>query len=438
VTADLLIRGARIIDPANCFDRVGELYVKEGYIWDLAPLDSGLPARQVLDAGGLILCPGLIDAHVHLRQPGGEHKETIATGTRAAVAGGFTAVCCMPNTDPPIDTPGRLAELQALIAQDAACRVYPLAAAIRDRDPTRLTDFAALKRAGAVAVTDDAMPLQEVAVMAQALVAAEAAQVPLVVHPELEAAGEPGIVSDPGLAAELNLPAVGVEREQQGIYAWRAAAARLKRPLDVRLHLAHLSSAAALQAFLDFCRDGRLASLTAETCPHYFILTAEALREHGADAKMNPPLRSAADVAAIRAALADGTIAVIATDHAPHAPAEKAAGIRQAPCGIIGLETAVGLVLTYLVHPGLLPLPAALAKMTAEPARILGLPGGRLAVGAPADLTLIDPHASWRVDPARFYSRSRNTPFAGWQLHGRPVMTFLQGRLVMRDGEVLI
>ncbi len=438
MAADLLLSGARVIDPAQRLDRVADVYVRDGYIWDITPPGEGLPARETIDCDGLVLCPGLIDIHVHLREPGGEHKETVYTGTRAAVAGGFTAVCCMPNTDPPLDRPERLAELQEIIRRDAACRVYPIAAAIVDRDPERLSDFRALSEAGAVAVSDDAMPLQDMHVMAQALQRAEESQVPFISHPELEAAGGAGAVSDPDVAAELGVAQMAPEREEWGVKFWKLAARLVGRPVDASLHFAHISTAAAIEAVREMRAEGLVRRVTAETCPHYFTLTARAVIEHGAMAKMNPPLRSPEDVDAVKMALADGTISVIATDHAPHADGEKAAGLADAPFGIVGLETALGLVLTELVGRGVLSLPEALAKMTFHPARVLGLPGGRLDIGAPADMTLIDPAASWTVDPERFYSKSRNTPFGGRRLTGRAVMTIVAGRIVMRDGQVLV
>ncbi|MBC7287179.1 MAG: dihydroorotase [Armatimonadetes bacterium] len=436
--ADLLLAGARVIDPASRFDRQADVYIRDGYIWDVTPPGEGLPAKEVMDCAGLVLCPGLIDMHVHLREPGAEHKETVYTGTRAALAGGFTAVCCMPNTDPPIDRPERVAELHQILLRDAACRVYIIAAAVLDRDPQQLSDFRALSEAGAVAVSDDAMPLQDMQVMSAALQKVEEACLPFIAHPELEAAGGAGVVSDHRVAAALGVSTMAPEREEWGITFWKLAAKQLGRPLDAHLHFAHISTAAAVDAIRQFRSERTIAQLTAETCPHYFTLTADAVLEHGPMAKMNPPLRSPNDVEAVKMGLADGTITVIATDHAPHAAEEKALGVEHAPFGIVGLETALGLVLTELVWPGVLSLSDAIAKMSLQPARILGLPGGRLDIGAPADVTVIDPAAEWVVNPSEFYSKSRNTPFAGRRLRGRPVMVIVGGRVVMRDGEVLV
>lgn len=436
--ADLVIRGATVIDPAECFERRADVYVRDGVIFDVARPDEDLPAAETFDADGLVLCPGLVDIHVHLRQPGGEHKETVATGTRAALAGGFTAVACMPNTDPPLDRPEPLRWLLDVIRRDAACDVYPIAAAILDRDPGRLSDFAALKNAGAVAISDDAMPLQDEATMRQALLAAGEARLTFIAHPELDRAGQAGVCGDPALAGELQVPYADPAREGEAIRAWQRAAATLPRRNRTALHIAHLSSAQAVAAFEEFSKSGHLRRLSAETCPHYFTLTADVLRTAGANAKMNPPLRMAADVEAVKSALRRCLVEVIATDHAPHAADEKVRGLLEAPAGIVGLETALGLVLEYLVRPGILTLSQALAAMTWHPAAVLGIEAGRLALGTPANLTLIDTEATWTVDSRRFYSRSRSMPFDGWQLRGRAVAVFFRGRLAMRDGEVLV
>lgn len=436
--ADLVIRGAKVIDPAEAFERHADVYIRDGVIFDIAPPDEALPAAETFDADGLVLCPGLVDIHVHLRQPGGEHKETVATGTRAALAGGFTAVACMPNTDPPLDRPEHLRWLLDVIRRDAACQVYPIAAAILDRNPERLSDFVALKNAGAAAISDDAMPLQDEEIMRRALLAAGQAGLTFIAHPELDRAGQAGICGDAAVAAELQVPYADPRREVEAIRAWQNAAATLPRRNRTALHIAHLSSAQAITAFEEFSKSGHLRRLSAETCPHYFTLTADALRVAGANAKMNPPLRMAADVEAVKEALRRGLIETIATDHAPHAADEKARGLLAAPSGIVGLETALGLVLEYLVRPGILTLSQALGALTWEPAAVLGIEAGRLALGTAANLTLIDTEATWTVDSQKFYSKSRNTPFDGWQLRGRAVAVFFRGNLAMRDGEVLV
>ena len=236
----------------------------------------------------------------------------------------------------------------------------------------------------------------------------------------------------------MGVDVMAPEREEWGIRFWKLAAKLVGRSVEATLHFAHVSTAAAIEALRELRATGLVARVSAETCPHYFALTAQAVLEHGAMAKMNPPLRSSEDVEAVKMALADGTISVIATDHAPHADEEKALGLAKAPFGIVGLETALGLVMTELVAKSVLSLPEAIAKMTVQPARVLGLPAGRLDIGAAADITVIDPEAKWTVDPSRFYSKSRNTPFAGRQLCGRAVMTIVGGRIVMRDGEVMV
>jgi len=417
----LLISGGRVIDPSSGTDAVLDVLVADGVVATIGEALARGGAERI-DATRKIVCPGLIDIHVHLREPGGEHKETVRTGTRAAVAGGFTTVCCMPNTEPPLDRPEIVRDLQGRIDTDAACRVYVIGAATVGNEGVELTDFDALKRAGCVAVSDDAFPIQSTALMEQALAQCAEADLPFIAHCELADAP-----AEPAWRAEADSVARWCE-------AARAAGETAgRRP---RLHIAHLSTAEG-QKRLREARGNIEACLTAETAPHYWLLTSDALDELGADAKMNPPLREAEDVAATKRALADGIIDVIATDHAPHAAEEKAAGLDAAPNGIVGLETAAGLVMTSLVETGVLDVAEAIAKMTIRPADVLGLPHGRLAVGAPADITIIDPAAHWRVDPAQFESKGRNMPFGGWELQGRPFATVVAGGMRMLEGRVL-
>jgi dihydroorotase len=435
---DFVLTGGRIVDPASGLDGEADLWVHGGRI-------AGIGERprsadwQTIPIPGLVVCPGLIDVHVHLREPGQEHKETIRTGTRAAVAGGFTTVCCMPNTTPPVDHPERVRDLLGRVAKDALCRVLPIGAASVDNNPDVRSDFAALLSAGCVAVTDDAYPLQTCRQMDAALAAAEACGALLVAHCEDKQISGGGVMTAGPTADLLSLPGQPPEAETAAFRRW---ASLLPRHPGARLHVAHVSTgelarevAAAAQKLA-----GRV---TCETAPHYFTLTERAVLRFSADAKMNPPLRSAGDRAAIIGALRDGGISVIATDHAPHSSEEKHRGMLDAPFGIVGLETALGLVLTELVHAGHLSLPRALALMTCNPARIFGLrapdgtPLGTLAVGAVADLTVFDPNAAWIVDPEAFQSKGRNCPFAGRRLRGRPWGVCVGGEWKSREGALL-
>jgi dihydroorotase len=390
------------------------------------------PGAATFRAEGLVVAPGLIDVHVHLREPGFEHKETVRTGTAAAAAGGFTTVCAMPNTNPALDRPWRVRDLLAR-AEGAACRVLPIGAATVDNQLEELTDFGALHEAGCVAVTDDAFPFQRVECMTEALVRAAEADMPFVAHCELRGLSAGGSVDAgaapyaPGAATQATLA------EAAAIRLWAAAYERAagRAPRLPRLHLAHLSSALGVEVLRSLKAAG--ARVTAETAPHYLTLDSSVVARLGTNAKMNPPLKSPADVAAIREALVEGTIDLIATDHAPHSPEDKRSALGEAPFGIIGLETSLAVSATELA--GSLPLPVLLGRMSTAPARVFGLPGGSLAVGAPADLVLFDPHAKWVVDPNAFLSKGRNCPFAGREVCGRVSAIFVGGIVRPRPAE---
>lgn len=439
----MCLHGGLVVDPAAGVQAVADVWVERGRVVALGPCPHSAP-WEVVDVSGLVVCPGLIDVHVHLRVPGQEHKETLASGTAAAVAGGFTTVCCMPNTSPPLDRPRIVAQLQERLRCEALCRVAILGAATVDNCGETLTDFADLAAAGCVAVTDDAFPLADQRLMAQALQRAARAGVPFIAHCEDKSLSREGVVNEGSVSQALGVPGQSPEAESRALAAWLAAAADAQPGPAPRLHVAHVSAAATLQVAARAAGGGGLrVNLSLETAPHYFALTEQAVVRYGADAKMNPPLRSAADRMAVRAALREGRIRVIATDHAPHSPQEKAAGLLGAPFGVVGLETALGVALTELVHSGEMPLSAVLATMTCHPARALGLtdetgvPLGTLAPGATADLTVLDVHRRWTVDPARFRSKGRNTPFAGCTLQGQVWGTLVAGRWVMREGQLL-
>jgi dihydroorotase len=427
---DLAVTGGRLLDPARDLDRVADLLIDGGRIVGVAPAGAAPAARTTVDASGLWVTAGLIDMHVHLREPGGEHKETIASGAAAALAGGFTTVAAMANTDPVNDSVEVTRWIVARAREAAGARVLPVAAVTRGLAGEALTDFRALREAGAVAFSDDGMPVARAEVMRAALREARRLDVPVITHAEDRALAAGGVMQAGPVAERLGLPGIPPEAEERMTERDCALAVEA----GARLHVAHVSTAGAVAAI----RRARAVSgaVSGEATPHHLTLDAEAVARHGALAKMNPPLRTPADVAAVRAGVADGTLGVVASDHAPHHAREKARGMLEAPFGIVGLETAVGLVLA-LVHAGVLTARRAVHAMTDGPARVLGLAAGRLAEGAVADVSLLDPEAPWTVDPATFRSRGRNTPFAGLALRGRAVGVCLGGRLAGElDGRV--
>ncbi len=424
----LLLRGGRVVDPAQGRDGAFDVLVADGTVEEVG---HRLAARgaQVLDLKGLVVCPGFIDLHTHLREPGREDKETIATGTRAAAAGGYTAVCAMPNTDPVNDTAGITRAILEKAAAEGAVRVYPIAAITRGQQGQELAEMGELREAGCVAVSDDGRPVTSARVMRRALEYAKAFGLVVIDHCEEPTLAEKTCMNEGPVSTVLGLrgqPAAGeaivVERD--------VLLAEMTRG---RIHIAHLSAAASVDAVRRGKRRG--VAVTAEATPHHLFLTDEAVRESGYDTntKMNPPLRAEADRQALVAGLQDGTIDCIATDHAPHTVDDKKVEYDVAANGIVGLETAVALCLDRLVGAGLLELPQLVSLLSTGPARVLGLPGGTLAPGSPADVTVLDLSKKRQVDPERFESRSRNTPFGGLVLKGWPAMTIVGGRVAWRD-----
>ena len=420
----LLIRGGRIVDPANAFDDVADLLIEEGKVTGIGRSLSA-PGAPVLDASGLLVAPGFIDSHVHLREPGFEHKEDIASATSAAAAGGICAVVAMPNTEPPPDSAGALEEFYQRAA-GAVTRVYTVGCVTRGRAGVELAPLAELASCGAVAFSDDGDPVESADLMMGALKLARAAGRPVFPHEEVREITAGGCMHEGAVSARLGVRGMPAAGEEEMI----ARDIELVRQTGAALHIAHISTAGAV----DLVRQAKTAGLpvSCEVLTHHFVLADEAVAIHGSAAKMSPPLRAPSDVEAMLAGLADATIDTIATDHAPHTAQEKALPLAEAPFGIVGLETGIGLTFTYLVEPRVLDLPAAVARWTWEPARLLGLPGGRLSPGDPGDVTVIDMESKWRVDPGEFRSKSTNTPFAGYELRGRAVATVVGGRVVYR------
>ena len=425
--ATLLIRGGRVIDPAQDIDRIADLRIVDGRIAGIGPGETGAGrADETIDAAGMIVTPGLIDMHVHLREPGREEDETIASGTRAALAGGFTSVACIPNTEPPIDTQAAVEFIHQKAARADTCNVFVVACVSRNREGKELAEIGQLVAAGAVAFSDDGAPVSDAELMRRALEYCSMFGKTILAHEEVLELSRGGVMNE-GLVSLL-LGLGGMPAAAEEVMIGRDTA--LAESTGGRLHVMHVSTAGGVA--LVRAAKARGVRVTAEACPHHFTLTDESLRTFDANCKMSPPLRTAADVEAIIAGIADGTIDCIATDHAPHAREKKMLELDRAPFGILGLETAIGLSVMRLIVPGHLGWPRLVEAMSTLPARILGLDRGTLRTGSPADVTIIDPDRTWKVDVRSFRSKSINSPFDGWTLRGRAVATIVGGRVKYR------
>lgn len=420
----ILLEGGRVIDPSQGLDRITNLRVEDGRIAAYDAIATG--GEDVFDVTGKIVSPGLIDMHVHLREPGREEDETILTGTSAAVAGGFTSIACIPNTEPPIDTQASVEFIQHQAVRADQCNVYVVACVSKNREGKELAELGQLVQAGAIAFSDDGAPVYDAELMRRALEYCRMFDKPILNHAEVRELTLGGVMHEGRVSLLLGLP--GMPSVAEDVMTARDIA--LADATGGRIHIMHVSSAGSV----DLIRraKGRGVRVTTEVCPHHFTLTDECLRSFDSNYKMSPPLRGHEHVEACISGLRDGTIDVICTDHAPHALEKKMRELDQAPFGIVGLETSLGLVSTKLVLPGLLDWPTALAKMTVNPARILGINKGTLQLGADADITVIDPDAQWTVDPLKFRSKSTNTPYAGWRLTGRADMVIVGGRIKFR------
>ena len=418
----ILIKSGQVIDPGRV-NGPADVLIENGKIAAIGPKMKAPAGAKVIDATNKVVMPGFIDLHVHFREPGFEYKETIQSGTAAAAAGGFTSVCCMPNTHPVNDNQSITEFIleKARVAGNA--NVFPVGAITKGSEGKELAEIGDLRRAGCVAISDDGLPVMNSLVMRRAMEYAIAFDVPVVDHCEDLYLSEGGCMNEGLVSTQMGLPGMPAAAEDVMV-ARNLALAELT---GARLHLAHLSTAGSVRMVRD--AKARGIKVTAEACPHHFMLTEEAVCGYNTHAKMNPPLRTWADVQAIKDGLRDGTIDVIATDHAPHAAQEKQQEFAAAPNGIVGLETAWPLTLT-LVEEGVLSLEAAVAKLTTEPAKAFSLKKGTLAPGADADVAIADLQEGWEVDPARFRSKSRNTPFAGWKVKGRITTTIMGGRIV--------
>jgi len=421
----VLVRGGQVVDPSQKIDATLDLLLVDGKVAELGENLDAPEGAEVVDASGLVVVPGLIDVHVHLREPGQEHKETIASGARAAAAGGFTAVVAMPNTDPPIDSPAAVGFVKAAGEAARSARVFPSGCITMGQQGEQLTEFGELIGAGAVCVTDDGRPVSSAGMMRMALEYALTFDLPVAVHEEELTLSRGGTMNEGIIASRLGLTGIPSASEDVMI----ARDLMLAELTGGRLHIQHVATRGGVE--LIRAAKERGVRVSAEGCPHHFTLTDAAVGWYDTNAKMNPPLRCEADRDAVRKGVADGTLDVIATDHAPHHYDEKEQAFEDAPFGIVGLETALGLSFTELVATGLLDLAQLVERMSCAPARAIGLDRfglGSLRPGSAADVTVIDPRAEWTVDPAAFLSLSRNTPFAGRKLRCRAVRTIVGGR----------
>jgi dihydroorotase len=420
--ARLLIRGGRVLDPAGDVDESADVLVEDGTIAAVGP-DLEARGAEVLDASGCWVAPGFIDLHTHLREPGQEYKEDLGSGGRAAVAGGFTSVACMANTDPVNDDPAVTEYILNRAKTDSPARVFPIAAATKGLRGEVMTEMVALSEAGAVAFSDDGKTISDAGVMRSVLEYSKLVGAPVVVHAEDCALRADGVVNEGPVSTRLGLPGNPCLAEDILV----ARDLMLTELTGARLHVAHISSAGAVELVRRAREDG--LAVTAEVTPHHLALTDEATLGYDTNTKMAPPLRSAADVEACRKALAEGVIDVIATDHAPHALHEKEVEFTEAPPGVLGFETAYSVVMDLVRHDELSPL-ELMRRLSTNATRIMKVPGGSLAVGSSGDVVVLDPERKWIYDPAKGYSKSRNSPWAGQELTGRVIATVVGGKLV--------
>jgi len=420
---NLLIKGGRLIDPSQGIDATMDILIADGVVLELGQGIAAPEGTQAIDASGLIVTPGLIDMHVHLRDPGLEYKEDIATGSRAAAAGGFTSVACMPNTSPVIDSKAVASYIVNKAKSEAVVNVFPVGCITKGGKGESLAEMGELKEAGCVGVSDDGKPVCNSELMRRALEYAKGVGIAVISHSEELALVGDGVMNEGFVSTELGLKGIPWAAEDVAV----AREVYLAEFAGAPVHIAHISTSGSARIIRN--AKARGVKVTCETAPHYFTLTDDAVRGYNTNAKMNPPLRGTADVAAMKAGLADGTIDAIATDHAPHHPDEKDVEFNVALNGIVGLETSLPLSLK-LVEDGVLDLNAMVSLMSCNPAKILGIDRGTLKVGAVADVTVIDPGKEWTVEAAKLESKSKNTPFLGWQMKGKAAYTIVKGQVV--------
>jgi dihydroorotase len=426
----LWIKNGRVIDPANNRDAVGDLFAREGVLVDTLT-EEEKAAAEVVDASGLVVAPGLVDIHVHLREPGQTHKEDIASGTRAAAAGGFTTIVCMPNTSPPADNPGTIRRINDSIAQNAVVKVYPTGCLTSDMKGSQLAPMGSLKNEGIVAVTDDGLCVQNNEIMRRAVEYARMLGLPVMDHCQDASMTEGSVMNEGYWSLKLGLK--GWPSAAEDIIIARNVV--LSRQFDAHIHMQHVSSAYGVDIIRRAKKRG--IRVTGEATPHHLFFTDECCKDYDTLFKMNPPLRTEEDRQAIIEGFLDGSLDIIATDHAPHTADEKDCEFDNAPNGIIGMETALAASLEILVHSGKCDLPFLIARMTHKAAEILDLPAGTLATGAQADIVLFDPDLEWEVDPEKFSGKSTNCPWNGMRLRGKVLRTIVDGRTIWDGTRIL-
>ena len=428
----ILIKNGHVIDPANGIDEVTDIYVKNGVIAEIGKNDDldGVENVQVIDATGKIVAPGLVDMHVHLREPGQEYKEDIETGTRAAVYGGVTSVACMPNTEPVCDNETVVRYIKERAKEVGYANVYPVGAISKGLEGQFLAEIGEMAFNGAVAVTDDGKPVENSGLMRRAMQYSEMFDIPVISHCEDMALGE-GDMNEGAVATEMGLRGISPAAEE----VMAARDILVAESIGSRVHIAHISTKNTVELIRQAKKRG--VKVTCETCPHYFSLTDEACRGYNTNAKMNPPLRTEEDIKAIKEGLKDGTIDCIVTDHAPHHPDEKNCEFGYAKNGIVGLETSLGLGIKCLVKEGYLTMSQLIEKMSKNPSEVLGIAKGTLSVGHSADIVIFDPDASWTVDINELHSKSKNSPFDGFELYGKPEYVLVNGKVVINSGELM-
>lgn len=421
-----LLKGARVIDPSQNTDTTSDVLIVDGHIAAIKD-EIEISDAKVIDLSGMIVTPGLIDMHAHFRDPGYEYKEDIESGSMSAAAGGFTAVACMPNTNPPIDNSALVQYVKSKASKAGKIKLLPIGCVSKGQEGKEIAEMGDMAQAGAVAFSDDGKPIADSALMRKAMVYASMFDKVIIDHCEDPFLFEGGQINEGYISTLLGLAGIPAAAEEIMV----ARNILIAREMGTRVHIAHVSTEGSLRLIRQAKSEG--VKVSCEVTPHHLTLTEKAVMGYDTNAKVNPPLRTQSDIDALLEGLKDGTIDAIATDHAPHHMDEKDMEFDKAAFGMVGLETALGVILTHIVKEGVLSLNAAIEKMTSGPAKVLGLDMGTLKIGAPADITVIDPNRVWTVDKNKFFSKGRNTPFDGWRLTGKAVLTMVDGRIVYSD-----